>query len=83
MLAVKVTEDLWATTMAPLGELERWRARDGERVDAGQAVAEVRIEDALHEIVSPGQGLLATEMQPGDVVEPDSLLGWVKPAAHN
>ena len=81
MLAVKVAEALWNTSMAPAGELERWRALDGEMVDAGQAVAEVRIEGALHEIGSPGRGMLVRSASIGDVIQPGDRLGWVEVAA--
>jgi pyruvate/2-oxoglutarate dehydrogenase complex dihydrolipoamide acyltransferase (E2) component len=77
MMQVAVDEALWSSSMLPEGELARWRVDDGARVDIGQALAEVRIEDALHEIISPGQGYLRRQAREGDVVEPGSPLGWV------
>ena len=77
MLPVTVNEGLWASSMAPEGVLERWRAHDGQAVLVGQAIAEVRVEGALHEILSPGAGLLVCSVQAGDLIQPGDRLGWV------
>jgi pyruvate/2-oxoglutarate dehydrogenase complex dihydrolipoamide acyltransferase (E2) component len=78
MLAVTVNEGLWAASMAPEGVLERWRARDSETITAGQALAEVRIEGALHEILAPGPGKLIQSLRAGELVQPGDRLGWVE-----
>ena len=83
MLVVKVDEALWASNILPEGQLERWRARDGQEVGVGQALAEVRIEDALHEILSPGRGMLIHDASVGEAVEPGSRLGWISPTTSN
>jgi pyruvate/2-oxoglutarate dehydrogenase complex dihydrolipoamide acyltransferase (E2) component len=80
MLVVKVDEELWASNILPEGLLERWRAHDGQKVEAGEPLAEVRIEDAVHEIVAPGAGVLVHTAGVGDVVQPGDRLGWVAPA---
>ena len=54
MADVRVAEDLWSTGMLPEGILERWLVADGSRVRAGEAVAAVRIGEALHDIVCDG-----------------------------
>lgn len=77
MQVVRVGEELWMSNILPEGILERWRAADGETVKAGQPVAEVRIEDLLHEIVSPGHGVLAHDAKNGDVIQPGDRLGRV------
>jgi pyruvate/2-oxoglutarate dehydrogenase complex dihydrolipoamide acyltransferase (E2) component len=77
MLAITVNEGLWASNMAPKGVLVRWRAHDGQAVMVGQALAEVRIEGALHEILSPCAGLLACSVEAGDLIQPGDRLGWV------
>lgn len=82
MLAVTVSEDLWNTKMAPEGQLERWRALDGQTVETGQAVVEVRIEGALHAIPSPGRGVLVVSAHTGDIIQPGDRLGWVEIAAN-
>lgn len=80
---IHVPDDLWANTMTPLGTLERWTVEAGETVLAGQAIAEVRVEDALHELAAPCSGLLATFAKPNDLVAPGALIGRIeKPAVH-
>ncbi|MGH7024130.1 MAG: lipoyl domain-containing protein [Caulobacteraceae bacterium] len=76
---VRINEELWASNMLPEGLLERWRVRDGQEVKRGQPLAEVRIEDALHEIVSPKPGKFTMTATAGDVVQPGDPLGWVAP----
>ena len=80
MQVVKIDDEFWASNMLPEGLLERWRVHDGQKVEAGQALAEVRIEDALHEILSPGSGVLVHDAKVGELVEPGSRLGWVASA---
>jgi len=58
MSDIRVPDDLWATNMMPEGVLERWLVADGDSVRAGAPLAMVRIEGALHEIISPAGGLL-------------------------
>jgi hypothetical protein len=50
MQDIKVDEALWASSMLPEGIVERWFIADGAIVAAGDPMAEIRIEDALHEI---------------------------------
>ena len=77
MQPIRVDEALWRSNMAPQGLLERWRARDGQSVSPGQAVAEVRIEHSLHEILAPSGGLLVRGADEGALVAPGERLGWV------
>jgi hypothetical protein len=44
--------------MLPEGIVERWFIADGSIVAAGDPMAEIRIEDALHEIMAPASGRL-------------------------
>jgi pyruvate/2-oxoglutarate dehydrogenase complex dihydrolipoamide acyltransferase (E2) component len=74
MQDVKVDEALWASSMLPEGIVERWFIADGADVAAGDLMAEVRIEDALHEITSPASGRLTIIAAANTVVEPGSLL---------
>ena len=50
MQDIKVDEALWASSMLPEGIVERWFIADGAIVAAGDPMAEIRIEDALHEM---------------------------------
>jgi hypothetical protein len=74
-VALKATESLWATSIMPEGCLERWRVADGARVHLGQALADLKIEGALHEIVAPAAGRLFQSAPANSVVEPGDLLG--------
>ena len=74
---IRIAEDFWATRMLPEGIIERWIAADGAIVQIGTPVAEVRIEDSLHEIVAPASGRLVTYASNNDVVEPGSVIGQI------
>ena len=74
MRDIKVDETLWASTMLPEGVVERWLIADGAIVDKGEAIAEIRIEDALHEIMAPAHGRVKIVLHANSIVEPGSLL---------
>jgi pyruvate/2-oxoglutarate dehydrogenase complex dihydrolipoamide acyltransferase (E2) component len=74
MQDIKVDEALWASSMLPEGIVERWFIADGATVAAGDLMAEIRIEDALHEITAPVSGRLTIIAAVNTVVEPGSLL---------
>lgn len=74
---VRVSEDLWTTGMLPEGILERWLVEDGSQVKAGQAVAAVRIGEALHDIVTPASGRLAVMATAREVVDPGCIIAEV------
>ena len=60
--------------MLPEGIVERWFIADGAIVAAGDPMAEIRIEDALHEIMAPVSGRLTIVAAANTVVKPGSLL---------
>ena len=74
MQDIKVDEALWASNMLPEGIVERWFIADGAIVADGDPMAEIRIEDALHEIMAPASGRLTIVAAANTVVEPGSLL---------
>lgn len=74
---IRITEDLWSGRMLPEGVIERWVAGDGALVEMGEPIAEVRIEEALHEIVAPASGRLVTYVSKNDVVVPGSVIGQI------
>jgi pyruvate/2-oxoglutarate dehydrogenase complex dihydrolipoamide acyltransferase (E2) component len=74
MQDIKVDEALWASSMLPEGIVERWFIVDGAIVAAGDLMAEVRIEDTLHEITAPASGRLTIIAAANTIVEPGSLL---------
>ena len=74
MSDIKVDEALWASSMLPEGIVQRWFIADGAIVASGDRIAEVRIEDALHEITAPASGCLTIVAAANTVIEPGSLL---------
>jgi pyruvate/2-oxoglutarate dehydrogenase complex dihydrolipoamide acyltransferase (E2) component len=76
---ILVAEALWASSMLPKGILERWVVPDGAAVNAGDRIAEVRIEDALHEIMAPSGGRLTIMVATNGIVEPGSVIGQLDP----
>ena len=74
---IAVSPDLRATSMLPEGVIERWLFSDGNRVETGDPVATVRIEDALHELVAPARGRLSIGLKVNSVVEPGTGIGTI------
>lgn len=77
MAEIRAPEDLWATRLLPEGAVERWLVADGAEVKQGEAVAQVRVEDALHDLVAPVSGRLKIAAETNSVIEPGSVLGTV------
>jgi pyruvate/2-oxoglutarate dehydrogenase complex dihydrolipoamide acyltransferase (E2) component len=71
---VKVDEALWASSMLPEGIVERWFFADGALVAVGDRIAEVRIEDARHEITALASGRLTIVAVANALIEPGTLL---------
>ncbi len=74
MSEIKVDEALWASSILPEGTVVRWLVSDGATVSAGHAIAEVRIEDALHEITAPANGRVTIIAAENSVIDPGALL---------
>lgn len=74
---IRIAEDFWSTRMLPEGIIERWVVADGAIVTMGAPVAEVRIEESLHEILAPASGRLVTYASNNDVIEPGSVIGQI------
>ena len=79
MVDIRVDSALWRTSMLPEGILERWRAADGTMVRAGQPIAEIRIENALHELCAEAAGRLAAQAKANEIVEPGTIIGQIVP----
>ncbi len=75
MVELIVPEGLWRAAVAPEGILEKWRAEEGSAVQPGQVLAEVRIEDALHELTAPAAGRLSIFTAQGCVIDPGAVIG--------
>ena len=80
MTEVRVPETLWADSILPEGVLEVWRRHDGTRVNIGSCLADVRIEDALHEITAPTAGRLHIMVRSNSVIEPGTIIGRIDPS---
>ena len=63
--------------MLPEGILERWLVEDGAKVREGEAVAAVRIGEALHDIVSSADGHVSITAPAGDLVDPGCIIAQV------
>ena len=74
---ISVAPELWSNSILPEDILERWIFADRRPVEAGDPVAVVRIESALHDILAPAKGELRISYQPNAVVEPGSVIGHV------
>ncbi|MDB5454390.1 MAG: pdhC [Caulobacteraceae bacterium] len=74
---VRIDENLWATSMAPEGLLERWRVAPCIDVRRGETIAEVLIEDSRHEITSPIDGRLVRLLPTGALIEPGALIARI------
>ena len=75
--AVSIAPELWATSTLPEGVLERWLFANDGSVEAGDPVAMVRIESALHDILAPAKGQLKIIRKTNAVIEPGSVIGYI------
>jgi hypothetical protein len=57
--------------------LEKWLVPDGSLVEAGEPVARIRIEDALHALSAPVRGELHIAVKPNGIIEPGTAIGDV------
>lgn len=74
---IAVTPDFWATNVLPEGLIERWLIPDGALAEAGDPVANIRVEDALHELMAPAGGRLCIELKANSVIEPGTTVGCI------
>jgi hypothetical protein len=59
------------------GILKHWLVEDAARVCVGEAVAAVRIGEALHDIVSCADGNVSIMAPAGDLVDPGCIIAEV------
>jgi hypothetical protein len=78
MVEIVAGEAFWASAMLPEGIVERWFVPDAAAVAEGQAVVEVRIEDALHVLQAPAAGKLTILADVNDLFEPGCVLARVE-----
>jgi len=77
MVNIIVDSELWASSMLPEGIVEKWLVAPGALVKAGDPLAEIRIEDALHELLAPAAGCLIVDAAPDALIEPGSVIGRI------
>jgi hypothetical protein len=77
MTDISISSDIWASCMLPEGIFERWRVSDGSLLAEGDVVAEIRIEDALHELTAPSGGRLIQFAEVNQIIEPGSVIGKI------
>jgi pyruvate/2-oxoglutarate dehydrogenase complex dihydrolipoamide acyltransferase (E2) component len=77
MTPIRVEPDLWATSLLPEGMIEKWMLPDGAFVEAGEPVAALRIEGALHELQAPAEGWLSIYRKTNAVIEPGAVIGHI------
>jgi pyruvate/2-oxoglutarate dehydrogenase complex dihydrolipoamide acyltransferase (E2) component len=77
MTPIRVEPDLWATSLLPEGMIEKWLLPDGAFVEAGEPVAALRIEGALHELQASAEGWLSIDRKTNAVVEPGAVIGHI------
>ena len=83
MEEIKMPDNLWATNIMPEGALERWLVADGSVVKTGDPVASVRIEESLHEILSPAEGRITFVAAANGMIEPGTVIARVDPSARD
>jgi pyruvate/2-oxoglutarate dehydrogenase complex dihydrolipoamide acyltransferase (E2) component len=77
MTPIRVVQELWANSLLPEGMIEKWLLPDGAFVEAGEPVAALRIEGALHELQAPAEGWLSIDLKINAVVEPGAVIGHI------
>lgn len=74
---IKVADNLWATNILPEGTIESWLYTDGSLVEAGNPVATIQIEDALHDVMAPCKGRLHVGCRANTIIEPGMTIGHI------
>jgi pyruvate dehydrogenase E2 component (dihydrolipoamide acetyltransferase) len=65
------------------GTVVRWLKPSGAAIEAGEPVLEIETDKALADVVAPEAGLLHHLAEPGEVVQVESLLGYVLEPGEN
>ena len=74
---IKVPPEFWASSIMPEGVMEKWLLVSGSKVRAGQAVAAIRVENMLHDLLAPCAGVLKTSAKVNSVVDPGFVIGQI------
>lgn len=75
---VKVPPEFWASSILPIGVIEKWLLADGCRVKAGEPLVNIRIESMVHRLAAPYTGILKIHWKVNDVIDPGFVIGAVR-----
>lgn len=75
--SITVDPQFWATNLMPSGILEAWLQPDGSMVEAGDAVAMVRIEGSRHALQAPARGRLLASTKANTMIQPGMTIGSI------
>lgn len=77
MTPIRIGAELWGTSLLPEGMIEEWLVPDGGFVEAGDAVAALRIEGATHKLLAQAEGWLTIDRSANTVVDPGAVIGHI------
>jgi pyruvate/2-oxoglutarate dehydrogenase complex dihydrolipoamide acyltransferase (E2) component len=77
MADVAVPDGLWDATKTPEGVVANWFFRDGSKVEAGAAIAEIMVEKTNYEIAAPQSGTLHIVVPKDGVIRPGTVIGRI------
>lgn len=78
---LRLDEALFANSLGQEAILSSWFAVSGARVEQGQRLAEILVEDRRHEIVAPIAGRLVDLAPACSILEPGDQLCRIAPGA--
>jgi pyruvate/2-oxoglutarate dehydrogenase complex dihydrolipoamide acyltransferase (E2) component len=81
MANILLAPALWASYNLPAGFITHWLVPDGAHVRTGDPLAEIQLDDGLHEIKASIDGKLVIEAQIYSFIESGSVLGRVGPSS--
>jgi pyruvate/2-oxoglutarate dehydrogenase complex dihydrolipoamide acyltransferase (E2) component len=76
MIDIRVPQDQWDDNKPT--SVIMWLYLDGATVKAGEVIAELLVEKATLELLSPGTGTLRIKVQPDTDVSKGTLLGVIE-----
>ena len=75
---VKVPAEFWASSILPIGVIEKWMLPEGGLVKAGDPLVNIRIENMVHRLAAPCSGILKIHWKANDVIGPGFVVGAVQ-----
>ena len=76
-MPVPITMPKFGLTMTE-GTVVSWLAREGQRVEKSQTIAEIETEKIVNELIAPEAGVLArVRIEPGQSAEVQQTIAWI------